>query len=131
MAYAKKCIYCHVVTLEGYNEIERKYYEQGTKQLHTRERCVEAKNRSGVGSTPTPQRNGNTTLTQQRTDDIKAAQKERKRQHDELIKNMQWLTKAIAHLTMAQGGPSADSLLNEIGFEEYREEQRDFVDDML
>ena len=49
MANPIKCKYCHVVTLEGFNEQERKYYEQGTKTMHTRERCTEAKNRGGAG----------------------------------------------------------------------------------
>ena len=39
----KLCIYCHKVTLEGFDETERKYYEKGTKTLHTRERCEAAK----------------------------------------------------------------------------------------
>ena len=39
----KLCIYCHKITLEGFDETERKYYEKGTKTLHTRERCEIAK----------------------------------------------------------------------------------------
>ena len=39
----KLCIYCHKVTLEGFDETERKYYEKGSKTLHTRERCEAAK----------------------------------------------------------------------------------------
>ena len=48
MAYSKICVYCHVVTLEGYNAEQRKYYEQGTTQLHTRERCAEARSKAGL-----------------------------------------------------------------------------------
>ena len=43
----KLCIYCHKVTLEGFDETERKYYEKGSKTLHTRERCEAAK--LGIG----------------------------------------------------------------------------------
>ena len=49
----KLCIYCHKVTLEGFDETERKYYEKGTKTLHTRERCELAKQGT------TPQANNN------------------------------------------------------------------------
>jgi hypothetical protein len=52
----KLCIYCHKVTLEGFDETERKYYEKGSKTLHTRERCEAAK--QGTGS----QTNTNTNL---------------------------------------------------------------------
>jgi hypothetical protein len=39
----KLCIYCHKVTLNGFDETERKYFEKGSKTLHTRERCEAAK----------------------------------------------------------------------------------------
>ena len=39
----KLCIYCHKVTLEGFDETERKFYEKGSKTLHTRECCEAAK----------------------------------------------------------------------------------------
>ena len=39
----KLCIYCHKITLDGFDETERKYYEKGSKTLHTRERCEAAK----------------------------------------------------------------------------------------
>jgi hypothetical protein len=39
----KLCIYCHKIVLEGFDDVERKYYEKGTKTLHTRERCEAAK----------------------------------------------------------------------------------------
>ena len=45
----KLCIYCHKIVLEGFDETERKYYEKGTKTLHTRERCEAAK--QGIGNT--------------------------------------------------------------------------------
>ena len=39
----KLCIYCHKIILDGFDETERKYYEKGSKTLHTRERCEAAK----------------------------------------------------------------------------------------
>lgn len=48
----KLCIYCHKVTLDGFDEGERKYYEKGSKTLHTRERCEAAK-RGELGTTQT------------------------------------------------------------------------------
>jgi len=125
MANPIKCKFCHVVTLEGFNETERKYYEQGTRQLHTLERCKEAKNRAGVGSTPAPAPINN------KSDEIKAAQIERKRQHIEFIKNLQWLTKILAFKAEQDGGGNAKDILDAMGFEEYREEQRDFMDEVV
>jgi hypothetical protein len=120
-----KCKYCHIVTLEGFNETERKYYEQGTKQLHTRERCQEAKNRAGVGSTPTP------TLQDQKTNDIKAAQKERRIQHGQLITAMANLTKVIVLDIAERRGVSAASLEEQIGFEQYRQDEPDYMDQVV
>jgi hypothetical protein len=130
MAYSKLCIYCKVVRLEGYNEIERKYYEQGTKQLHTRERCQEAKNRPGAGSSPGPQQQQQEQQT--KSDEIKAAQIERKKQHLEFIKNLQWNTKMLAILAEQNGGGNAKDILDSIGFEESRQEdQSDFMNDVV
>ena len=128
MANPIKCKYCHVVTLEGFNEQERKYYEQGTKTMHTRERCTEAKNRGGAGLSqtleqPQPQ--------DQRTKDIKDAQEERRVQHRQLIKNLQWNTKMLAHVVEIQGGKQAREILDEMGFEEYQEEQRSFENNVV
>ena len=135
MAYSKICVYCHVVTLEGYNAEQRKYYEQGTTQLHTRERCAEARNKAGLPAhtlSATPPKQQPATIDQnQRSLDIKAAQIQRKKEHDELIKNMQWLTKVIAQLNRNTGGGTAKEILESMGFEEFREEQRNFEDDML
>jgi hypothetical protein len=136
MAYSKMCIYCHVVTLEGYNAEQRKYYEQGTTQLHTRERCAEARSKAGLpaytpSANPRPIQAAPTIEQNQKSADIKAAQIERKRQHVEFIKNLQWNTRMLAQLNQTNGGGDAKDILDAIGFEEYREEQRDFVDDML
>ena len=50
----KLCIYCHKITLDGFDEKERKYYEKGSKTLHTRERCEAAK-RGELGTETTGQ----------------------------------------------------------------------------
>jgi hypothetical protein len=52
----KLCIYCHKVTLNGFDETERKYYEKGSKTLHTRERCEAAKR--GELDTSTKEKSG-------------------------------------------------------------------------
>jgi hypothetical protein len=49
----KLCIYCKKIVLEGFDETERKYYEKGSKTVHTRERCEAAK------TGPGPQTNTN------------------------------------------------------------------------
>jgi hypothetical protein len=67
----------------------------------------------------------------QKSLDIKAAQLERKRQHNELIKNMQWNTKMMAQLNQTNGGGDAKDILEAMGFEEFREEQRSFEDDVI
>lgn len=124
MVYSKLCNYCHVVTLEGFNEQERKYYEKGTKIMHTRERCAEAKNRGGAGLSQTPNQD-------QKTKDIKDAQEERRVQHRQLIKNLQWNTKMLAHLVEVQGGKQAREILEEMGFEEFQDEQRSFENNVV
>ena len=68
---------------------------------------------------------------EQKSLDIKAAQLQRKKEHDELIKNMQWLTKMLAFKAEQDGGGSANEILDGIGFREYQEEQRDFEGDMM
>lgn len=59
----------------------------------------------------------------QKSKDIKDAQAERKKQHIEFIKNLQWLTKMLAFKAEQDGGGSASEILDGIGFEEYREDQ--------
>jgi hypothetical protein len=134
MANPIKCKYCHVVTLEGFNETERKYYEQGTRQLHTLERCREAKNRPGAGFTPSPNPSQAPQQQQQqqtKSDEIKAAQIERKKQHVEFIKNLQWNTKMLAIVAEQNGGGNAKDILDSIGFEESREDQSEFMNDVV
>ena len=129
MSYSKICIYCHVVTLEGYNAEQRKFYEQGTTQLHTRERCAEARSKAGLPAhtvTPSPPQPQRSTIEDQKSKDIKNAQKERRDQHRELIKNLQWNTKMLAHLVEAQTGKEARDILDSMGFEEFQEEQRNY-----
>ena len=41
---AKLCKYCNVQMLDGFDEVERKFFEQGTRILHTRERCEAIRN---------------------------------------------------------------------------------------
>ena len=67
----------------------------------------------------------------QRSQDIKAAQIQRKKEHDQLIRNMQWLTKMLAFKAEQDGGGPAKDILNSMGFEEFQEEQRSFEDDTL
>ena len=68
----------------------------------------------------------------QRTLDIKAAQLQRKKEHIELIKNMQVLTKAIIRDIAAREDAEAKDIMDSIGFEEYRQEQREsFMDEVV
>ena len=136
MAYSKICVYCHVVTLEGYNAEQRKYYEQGTTQLHTRERCAEARNKAGLpahslSATP-PKVPAATTINQeQKSADIKAAQEERRQQHRELITAMQNLTKAIITDIASRRGDEANDIVDSMAYEQYREDKRDFQDEVV
>ena len=144
MAYSKLCKYCEVVTLEGYNPTERRYYEQGTQQLHTIDRCNEAKKRkNSLGTSSNHQPQQVSTIVRQPTDqdqrakDIKDAQIQRKAEHDELIKYMklniqhlQYNTKMLANVFEANGAGSAEDVLADIGFREYQEEQRTQTQDV-
>jgi hypothetical protein len=68
----------------------------------------------------------------QKSKDIKAAQLERKLQHIELIKNLQWNTKMLAFKAEQDGGGSAAEILSSMGFEEFQEEQREsFMDEVV
>jgi septum formation inhibitor MinC len=68
----------------------------------------------------------------QKSLDIKAAQLERRIQHKQLIQNMQWLTKAIVRDIAAREDSEANDILDSIGFEESREEQREsFMDEVV
>lgn len=138
MAYSKICVYCHVVTLEGYNAEQRKYYEQGTTQLHTRERCAEARNKAGLpahslsATPPKPQAPTTTIINQeQKSADIKAAQEERRQQHRELITAMQNLTRAIMADIASRKGDEANDIIDSMAYDQSREEQRDFQDEVV
>ena len=137
MAYSKICVYCHVVTLEGYNAEQRKYYEQGTTQLHTRERCAEARNKAGLpahsfNATPSPQSQPSAAINQeQKSKDIKDAQEERRQQHRELITAMQNLTKAIIAEIASRRGDEANDIVDSMAYEQYREDKRDFQDEVV
>jgi hypothetical protein len=68
----------------------------------------------------------------QKSMDIKAAQLERRIQHKQLIQNMQWLTKAIVRDIAAREDSEAKDIMDSIGFEESREEQREsFMDEVV
>ena len=136
MAYSKICVYCHVVTLEGYNAEQRKYYEQGTTQLHTRERCAEARNKAGLpahtlSATPPKSQPPAAINQEQKSADIKAAQEERREQHRELITAMQNLTKAIMADIASRKGDEANDIVDSMAYEQYREDKRDFQDEVV
>ena len=127
MAFAKKCKYgCGQMIV--WNDVEGKFFEQATNEQHTKDRCAEAQK----GSIPTqPAKGYFKTGQDQKSEDIKAAQKERRQQHRELIKHMQVLTKALAKNIQYNGGPNAPEILDQIGYEEYREDQQSFQDEVV
>ena len=65
-------------------------------------------------------------IVDQKSKDIKDAQVQRKKEHDELIKNMQWLTKMLAFKAEQDGGGSASEILDGIGFRQFQEEGAGF-----
>lgn len=75
----------------------------------------------------------------QKSLDIKAAQEERRTQHKQLIqnmqmlaKNMQMLTKVIIRDVAAREDVESKDIMDSIGFEEYREDQREsFMDEVV
>jgi hypothetical protein len=68
----------------------------------------------------------------QKSQDIKAAQEERRQQHKQLIQNMQWLTKAIIRDIAAREDSEAKDIMDSIGFEESRQDQQEsFMDDVV
>lgn len=67
----------------------------------------------------------------QKSQDIKAAQEERRQQHRELIIAMQNLTKAIIRDIAIHEHADAADILDSMGFDEYREEQRSFQDEAI
>jgi hypothetical protein len=129
MAYIRRCKYGCDTQLRDFDEKENKYKEHPSGIIHTRERCTEAKIKKEQNQNqPAPQQNNN---QDQKSLDIKAAQLERKRQHNELIKNLQWNTKALATVAESNGAGSAKDILEAMGFEEFQEEQRSFENDVI
>jgi polynucleotide 5'-kinase involved in rRNA processing len=129
MAFAKKCKYgCGQLIV--WNDVEGKFYEQATNEQHTKDRCAEAQKGSGIiSSYQKPKQQ--TTFSDQKSEDIKAAQKERREQHRELIITMKNLTKAILALTTKDSNQTVGTLMDEIGFEQYREDQSSFQDEVV
>ena len=73
----------------------------------------------------TQQQQPTTTIEPTQDQKIKAAQKERLRQHNEFIKNLQWNTKVQALRAEQDGGHgTAAEILDAMGFEEFQEDQR-------
>jgi hypothetical protein len=71
-------------------------------------------------------------VVDQKSQDIKAAQQERRQQHKQLIQNMQWLTKAIIRDIAAREDAEAKDIQDSIGFEESRQDQQEsFMDDVV
>lgn len=70
-------------------------------------------------------------VVDQKSLDIKAAQEERRVQHRELIVAMQNLTKAIIRDIAIHEHADAADILDSMGFDEYREEQRSFQDEVV
>ena len=71
------------------------------------------------------------TEQEQKSKDIKAAQEERRVQHRELIIAMQNLTKAIIRDIAIHEHADAADIMDSMGFDEYREEQRSFQDEVV
>ena len=70
-------------------------------------------------------------VVDQKSQDIKAAQEERRVQHRELITAMQNLTKAIIRDIAIHEHADAADIEDSLGFDQYREEQRDFQDEVV
>jgi hypothetical protein len=67
----------------------------------------------------------------QKSQEIKAAQEERRQQHRELIIAMQNLTKAIIRDIAIHEHADAADIEDSIGFDQYREDQRSFQDEVV
>ena len=73
-----------------------------------------------------------TTINQeQKSADIKAAQEERRQQHRELITAMQNLTKVIMADIASRRGDEANDIVDSMTYEQYREDKRDFQDEVV
>lgn len=67
----------------------------------------------------------------QKSKDIKAAQLERKKEHDELMVELRNLRKAIVAEIASRKDVEAQDVIDSIGFDQYREDQRSFEDDVV
>ena len=70
-------------------------------------------------------------VVDQKSVDIKAAQEERRVQHRELITAMQNLTKAIITDIASRRGDEANDIVDSMAYEQYREDKRDFQDEVV
>lgn len=128
MAYTKVCKYCDLVKIT-WDDSEGKYIEVHSKQAHTKQRCQDAQTEAGATK---PAKQGYFKTGQdQKSEDIKAAQKERKREHEKLMVALGNLTKAIVYLSSVQSSKSQHDVEDEIGFEQYREDQQSFQDEVV
>jgi hypothetical protein len=68
----------------------------------------------------------------QKSKDIKAAQLERKKEHDELMIELRNLRKAIVAEIASRKDAEAQDIIDSIGFEESRQDQQEsFMDDVV
>ena len=136
MAYSKICVYCHVVTLEGTTQSKE---NTTSKVLHnfTLGKDVPRQETKPVYllillALLLPKVPAATTINQeQKSADIKAAQEERRQQHRELIIAMQNLTKAIIADIASRKGDEANDIVDSMAYEQYREDKRDFQDEVV
>ena len=70
-------------------------------------------------------------VVDQKSIDIKAAQEERRVQHRELITTMQNLTKAIIADIASRKGDEANDIVDSMAYDQSREDQRDFQDEVV
>ena len=70
-------------------------------------------------------------VVDQKSVDIKAAQEERRLQHRELITAMQNLTKAIITDIASRKGDEANDIVDSMDYDQSREDQRDFQDEVV
>lgn len=68
---------------------------------------------------------------EQKSKDIKDAQEERKVQHDQLITAMQNLTNAIIADIASRKGDEANDIVDSMAYDQSREDQRDFQDEVV
>ena len=80
---------------------------------------------------PNPAQKVVTNGQDQKSLDIKAAQIQRKKEHDELITELRNLRKTIIAEIASRKGAEAQDIIDSIGFEQSREEERSFEDDVV